>query len=362
VNSSNVPASPPKSGVWVPPVMALIGGEIIITHQGFNFAAGNAFGVLNINNPAAPAWSAGTLTGAVTLPAKPTGVALYSGRAWYAVGNALVFSDTNSATNCTSGTQVLTLGTNQSIVALTGMPLINQVQGGIVQSLTVFTGSYTIYQITGDAALSTLSLNQLQVETGTYSQNSICSTPQGLCFVSPEGVRFIAPTGLISDPLGVGGQGLNRIFDFVSEPTRIALAYAGDVIRFNIPNTYSTGTVLYEFFYHLSRKVWSGPHTFPASLVSGYGNSFIIAPVGIPGTLYRSNIVPTSNDSYVENNARMTCQMVTPLLPSAEDMAMHEVIEQTINLAVSLPALHAGAAGLFIFSRPKALPAAKLNP
>jgi len=144
VNSSNVPASPPKSGVWVPPVMALIGGEIIITHQGFNFAAGNAFGVLNINNPAAPAWSAGTLTGAVTLPAKPTGVALYSGRAWYAVGNALVFSDTNSATNCTSGTQVLTLGTNQSIVALTGMPLINQVQGGIVQSQTLFTGSYTI--------------------------------------------------------------------------------------------------------------------------------------------------------------------------------------------------------------------------
>ena len=335
VNAANTPASPPTSGTWIPPVMALIGGKIIVTHQGFNEAGGYFLGTIDINNPAAPAWSAGTLTGLVTLPAKPVSVALYSGRAWYAVENALVFSDTTSPTNCTAGTQVLTLGTNQTITAMSGMPLVNQVQGGIIQSLTVFTGSYLIYQVTGDAALSTLALNELQVATGTYSQNSICSTPQGLCFVSPEGVRFIAPTGLISDPLGVGGQGLNRIFDYVAVPSRVAIAYAGDVIRFNIPSNYAIGTVLYEFFYHLSKKVWSGPHTFPASLVQGYGNSFIITPVGVSGALYRSNVTPTFTDSYIENNARMSWQMVTPLLPQTSDMAMHEVIEQTISLAVS---------------------------
>jgi hypothetical protein len=335
VNLANSPASPPTSGDWIPPVMALIGGKIIVTHQGFNEAGGYFFGTLDINNPAAPAWSAGTLTGAVTLPAKPISVALYSGRAWYAVLNALVFSDTTSATNCTAGTQVITLGTNQTITAMAGTPLISQVQGGVIHSLTVFTGASIIYQITGDAALSTLALNELQVATGTYSQNSICNTPQGLCFVSPEGVRFIAPTGLVSDPIGGDGQGLNRIFDYVAVPSRVAIAYAGDVIRFNIPNNYAIGTVLYEFFYHLSRKVWSGPHTFPASLVQGYGNSFIIAPVGVSGALYRSNITPTSTDSYVEGNARMSWLMVTPLLPSASDMAMHEVIEQTISLAIS---------------------------
>jgi hypothetical protein len=333
VTSANTPTSPATSGDWIPPVMALIGGKIIVTHQGFNDGAGYFFGVLDINNPAAPAWSAGTLTGLVTLPAKPVSVALYSGRAWYAVENALVFSDTTSPTNCTSGSQVLTLGTNQSITAMAGTPLINQVQGGIVQSLTVFTGSSLIYQVTGDAALSTLALNQLQVETGTYSQNSICSTPQGLCFVSPEGVRFIAPTGLVSDPIGGGGQGLNRIFEYADTPTRVAIAYSGDVIRFNIPNKYSVGTIIYEFFYHLSRKVWSGPHTFPASLIQGFGNSFIIAPVGITGALHRSNVVPTSTDNYVENGARMQWQMVTPLVPQTDDMAMHEVIEQTIGFA-----------------------------
>ena len=335
VTSANTPVSPATSGDWIPPTMSLVGGKILVAHQGFDEGSGYFFGVLDINNPAAPAWSAGTLTGAVVLPAKPISIALYSGRAWYAVENALVFSDTTNPTNCTAGTQVITLGTNQTITAMAGMPLVNQTQGGIIQALTVFTGSYLIYQITGDAALSNLALNQLQVATGTYSQNSICSTPQGLCFVSPEGVRFIAPTGLVSDPLGVGGQGLNRIFDYVAISTRIALAYAGDVIRFNIPNTYATGTVLYEFMYHLSRKVWSGPHTFPASLVSGFGNSFIISPVGVLGELHRSNVVPTSFDVYVENGTRMEWQLVTPLLPAADDMVMHEVIEQTIGLAGS---------------------------
>jgi GTA TIM-barrel-like domain len=335
VTSANVPSSPATTGDWTPPTMALIGGTIIVTHPGFNIGAGNFFGVLNINNPAAPAWSAGTLTGAVTLPARPTAVALYSGRAWYAVGNALVFSDTTSATNCFAGTQVITLGTNQAITAMAGMPLINQTQGGIIQALTVFTSAYSIYQITGDVALSNLALNQLQVETGTYSQNSVCSTPQGVCFVSPEGVRFVAQNGTITDPIGVGGTGLNRIFGYAATPTRIAIAYGGDAIRFNILNNYVTGTILYEFFYHLTRKIWSGPHTFPASLISSFGNSFIISPVGVPGALHRSNVVPTSTDSYVENNARMEWQFVTPLVPPAKDMAMHEVIEQTISMAVN---------------------------
>lgn len=334
VSSLNVPASSPSSGDWTPPVMALVGGLIIVTHPGFS-ASSYYFGTLNINNPANPVWSGANLTGAVTLPSPPKGVVLFSTRAYYFVENALVFSDTNNPINCTSGNQVITLGTNQSIVAVIGAPLVNQVQGGIVQSLTVFTSSYTVYQLTGDAALNNLNLNQLQVETGTYTQNSACSTPQGICFVSPEGIRFVTPAGLITDPIGVGGQGLTRIFEYVATPSRISVAYAGDAIRFNILNNYSVGTVLYEFMYHLSRKMWSGPHTFPASLVSGFGNSFIIAPIGIPGTLYRSNIVPTATDSYTENNARMSWQAVTPLLPRSEDMAMHEVIEQTIDLATS---------------------------
>jgi len=335
VTSANTPSSPATFGDWTPPTMALVGGKILVSHPGFNAAGGYYFGVLDINNPAIPAWSAGNLTGAISLTTKPISIQLYSGRAWYAVNNALVFSDTNNPINCTAGTQVVTLGTNQSIVAVGGTPLISTTQGGIIQSLTVFTTSNLIYQITGDAALSTLTLNQLNVETGTYSQNSIAPTPQGLCFVSPEGVRFIQPNGLVSDPLGVSGQGIVDVFVVVPIPTRIALAYAGDVIRFNVPITTVAGASIQEFFYHLSRKIWSGPHTFPASLIQGFGSSFIITPVGVPSTLFKSNVLATSTDTFVENGNQMSWQIVTPLLPATDDMAMHEVTEQTIALAVS---------------------------
>ena len=335
VTSGNVPSSPASTGGWVPPVMVLVGGKILVAHQGFDVGAGNFFGVLDINNPTAPAWSAGTLTGAVTLPSKPISIALYSGRAWYAVGNALVFSDTTSPTNCTAGTQVLTLGTNQTIVAMEGMPLISQVQGGVIQALSVFTGASVIYQITGDVALNDLLLNQLNIETGTYSQNSLCPTPKGLCFVSPEGIRFLPPSGLVSEPVGTDGKGLAHVFNYASTPTRIAMAYSGDTIRISVPSNYGGVASTQEFFYHLSTGVWGGPHTFPGALVASYGSSFIIAPVGVPAAIYQSNVLPTSVDSYVENGIPMVWRSATPLLPGTGDMAMHELLEQTLGFAPS---------------------------
>src|SRR5208337_4667783 len=111
VTAANTPSSPATFGDWTPPTMALVGGKILVSHQGFNSVGGYYFGTLDIDNPAIPAWSAGNLTGAISLPSKPISIQLYGGRAWYAVGNALVFSDTNNPINCTQGTQVVTLGT-----------------------------------------------------------------------------------------------------------------------------------------------------------------------------------------------------------------------------------------------------------
>ena len=335
ITSANTPSSPPTTGTWVPPVMALVGGKIIVTHQGFNAGAGYNLGVLNINNPAALAWGAGTLTGAITLPANPISVALYSGRAWYAVGNALVFSDTTDPLNCTSGTQVLTLGTNQAIVALAGMPLANVTQGGVVQSLLIFSGAPVVYQITGDPALNNLLLNQMNVPTFTYSQNSICNTPLGTCFVAPDGLRIVTLTGTISDPIGIGGQGVSRLFFFAVNPSRIVLSYAVDTIRVSLPYSYISGSLTSEFYYHLSRKKWSGPHTFPASLMQPVGEAFYMAPVGILGSLWLSRVVPAVSNTYMENGAQLQFKFSTPLLPNVGDMAVHAVIEQTISMGMA---------------------------
>jgi len=336
VTSVNTPVSPSINGAWVPPTMTLVGGEILVAHQGFNQAGGYFFGVLNINNPAAPSWSAGTLTGAVTLPSKPISITQFNSRAYYAVQNALVFSDTNNATNCTSGTQVLTFGTNQSITALIGMPLQNQVQGGIVQSIIIFVDTIIMYQLTGDAALSNLAINQLNVATGTFSQNSVCATPQDICFVSPDGLRFINYAAAVSDPLGSYGKGIARVFFTSLVPSRIAIAYAGDCIRVSLQNGVLAGSPYQEYFYHISGKRWSGPHTFPASLIQGMGSTFIVAPVSAQGSLWQSNTVPGLTNTYVENGNALNWLYQTPLVPGSKDGAMHNVIEQTIDMQLNL--------------------------
>ena len=341
ITSVNTPVASSVSGSWVPPTIDQIGSKLIFTHQGFNSVGGFFIGTLDISNPAAPTWMAGNLTGAITFSTKPTAVAQFNGRAWYAVGNSIVFSDTTNPTTCTLGTQALTIGFNVNINALVGLPL-NSLTGGITQSLMAFVGTANntaaIYQIVGDAASisSPLVLNQLNVATGTYTQNSVTPTPQGLCFVSPEGLRFINFNAQISDPIGVAGQGVVNPFYYSLFPSRVQIAYAGDVIRVTSQNGKVPGAPQQEFFYHMSRKQWSGPHTFPASMVEGYGSAFIMAPVGVTGSLWQSNAVPGLTNTYIENGSPMFWTYQTPLLPDTIPMQEFNVLETTINMAKNL--------------------------
>jgi len=340
VTVNNTPAAASASGAWVPPTAALVGSKIIFTHQGFNSGAGFFIGKLDISNPAAPVWSAGNLTGAIPFPAKPTAVAQFNGRAWYAVGNSIIFSDTTDSINCTNGTQVVTIGFNVNISALVGLPL-NALTGGVIQALMAFVGTAdgtsAIYQIVGDAASTTapLSTNELNVATGTFSQNSVCATPQGLCFVSPEGLRFINFSAQISDPIGAGGAGVVAPFFYALTPSRIAISYASDVLRVSTQNGIAAGTPSQEYFFHMSRKLWSGPHTFPASLIRGFGASFIMTPVGVTGSLWQSNASPGLTNTYTENGQALSWTFQTPLVPDTLAMQEFNVLECTINLALN---------------------------
>src|SRR5690606_19443470 len=53
----NTPTSPATTGPWVPPTMALIGTEIIITHPGFDGTGAKFFGVIDVSDPANPTYT-----------------------------------------------------------------------------------------------------------------------------------------------------------------------------------------------------------------------------------------------------------------------------------------------------------------
>jgi hypothetical protein len=338
VTSSNVPVSPATSGAWTPPTMALIGSKLMVTHPGFSGLAGAYFGQLDVTNPAAPVWSAGNLTGAITFITPPSAVAQFNSRAYWITNNpaqpALIFSDSLNPTNCTMATQILTFGDNVALTALGGLPLNNQL-GGIIQSLMVFKGVQNIYQVTGDAADMNLTINTLNIVTGTMAPLTVVPTPKGLAFVSPDGVRMIDFVGHVSDPIGFDGMGVTVPFIFAVTPSRMIAACGGNNLRISVQNGNAAGSPNQEVWYDVARQIWSGPHTFPFSQLQPYNGTFIGAPIGVTGKLFQSDAVQSGTSTFVENGTQLGWVATTALLPDTDQMTNNAMTETTWDLGLS---------------------------
>lgn len=340
VTALNVPATPPSSGAWVPPTAALVGAKLVVTHPGFTGANGAYFGILDVTNPAIPQWSATNLsgTGNISFTTPPSAVFQFSSRAYYITNApaqpAVIFSDTLSPATCSFGTQVLTFGDAAPLTALGGL-MLQTTAGGIVQSLIVFKGVQNIYQITGDAALGDLFVNSLNIPTGTLAPNTVVSTPNGLAFMSPDGLRIINFYANVSTPIGISGQGVTVPFINSVVPSRMAAACGGNVLRISVQNGYAPGSPNQEYWYDLSRQIWTGPHTFPMSLIQPYNNSFVGQPIGLAATLWRSDVVQSSTSTFVENGQQMTWNWTTPMLPDTDQMTNNCMTEATLDLGLS---------------------------
>jgi hypothetical protein len=315
VTAANVPTSPPSSGPWTPPILALVSAKVLIAHPGYSGTGTNYFGVVDMTTASAPTYHTQN-TSTNGLPCPPISISAYSNRAWFACNpsNAipgLFFSDAgNPLTITNSGTaQVLTLNDSVPITALGTLQYQNQL-GGIVQALIAFKGIGNVYQITGDAALSgnnALALNALNVETGTLSPLSITNTPKGMIFLSPDGFRMINQNGIISDVIGANGTGVTCPFIYSQQPSRIVCQSNAKIVRASVLSGYVNpsmqvlnNTGAQEWWYDVDRGVWAGPHTLPADQIVAYNDTFIIAPIGISHSLYQSDYKQRSTSTFME--------------------------------------------------------------
>jgi hypothetical protein len=334
IAAGTLPSNAATSGPWTPPIMDLVGSKMIVTHIGFG-ATTNFIGWIDVSNPASPAWHAGNLSGTITLNTVPTYVAQFNGRAYYIVNTvsqpAVVFSDILNGTNCTAATQTLTFGDTVPLTCLGQLRLYNQL-GGIIQGLIVFKGVQNCYQVTGDAAGNNLALNALNVATGTLSPLGVASTKEGLAFISPDGLRIIDFTGTVSDPLGKYGQGVSIPFTYSSQPTRMCMACSGDVIRIATQNGAALNTPQQEWWYHITPKCWSGPHTFVSSLIQAWNQTFVMSPVGVTASLWQSDIQQSSGSTFVENGVQMMFTWLTSMLPNTHSMTPNAVSMSLIDL------------------------------
>ena len=336
-NANNTPASPLPNGVWVPPSMALVGSKIIVSHPGFTGAGGAFFGVIDTTIPFALTWTA-TNTAPVALVAPPSWVVNFNGRCFFLVNPptqqpAAYMSDSLNPTVITNANQILTFGDNTSLTVAAGLALSNQL-GGIIQALMIFKGVTNIYQVTGDYALQNLSINSLNVATGTLAPNSVVSSEKGLLFMAPDGVRLIDFNATVSDPIGKDGNGITVPFFFALTPSRVNAMFNGGIYRIQVQNAAVPGAPQQEWWYDFVREIWSGPHTTKQSLGTPYQKTFFLTIQGAGAVIFQSDQVQSVTSTFVENGVALSYNWWTSFLPDTDQMAELAMIETTIYMAL----------------------------
>jgi hypothetical protein len=337
VTAVNTPVSPAQVGAWNPPVMALVGTKIIVAHPGFTGAGGAFFGVLETANPTALTWTAqNTTINPLVFP--PQWVSNFNGRCYFLVNPpnsqpGAYFSDVLAPTVITNANQVLTFGDNVPLTVSGGLALFNQL-GGIIQSLMVFKSVSNIYQITGDAALNNLTLNTLNVATGTLSPNSLSTTTKGLAFLAPDGLRIIDFNARVSDPIGRSGQGITIPFFFSLVPSRANASFNGGVYRAQVQNGLALGSPQQEWWLDMVREEWSGPHTTKVAMIEPYANTFLITSIGQGAKIYQSDQVQSNVSGFTEYGVNLQYNFQTSFLPNTDQMAENCIIEATVQAAL----------------------------
>jgi len=333
---TNAAAGADKPDAWTitdaPPRMELIGTIITITHVGYDGAT-YFVGWIDISNPAVPVYSAGNVA-TQPLAGVPHDIAQMTNRAYYAVGNALEISDVNNPKVRTNATQVLTIGDGTEITGIGPLSLSTFVSGGVVQSLIAFKENIA-YQITGDFAPAVgYQVNAVNAAVGTTSPASVASVSGGLIFRAPDGMRLIDLQANVTPPIGDAGQGVTLPFIYALQPEIMRAAANANVLRISVRNGQAITTPWQEWWYHLTRQEWTGPHTCPAQVIDHYGSSFIMAPFDNPGQLYISDVFPTLTPTYVEFGTQLTFSYQTVLLPDTGTAMLSALVETALMTAL----------------------------
>ncbi|AIO74674.1 hypothetical protein [Burkholderia multivorans] len=333
VTSSNVPASPATTGAWTPPTMAVVGTKILITHPGFSGSGTNFFGVIDISNPAAPAWSSSNLA-TNGLTGVPTSVANFNNRAWFAVGNTLQFSDPLAPLTRTNATQAVTIGDTTPITAQSGLP-IQTTTAGVIGALVVFKANQ-VWQVTGDPTTNNLALNYISLTTGCISPRSVVQGPFGIFFAgvdAPYILNFLGTLVPLSSRPGTDFPAdLQVPFQNTTQPSRIAASFAGNIYRTCVPTLIQGQQQTNDYWYDIRRKRWTGPHSFIYDCASQYGEGFVLSSSSQGAALFVSTTIPTSNSTYQDAGTAFLSHMRSSDFPKTGHMQQLQVVESTIEL------------------------------
>lgn len=341
ITAPNTPDTQSTAGAWEPPTIAVVGHYALFTHPGFA-ATASFFGWLDIATIAAPVWNSGNT--AMGLPARPTSVANFNARAYYAIGNPtpnlVYYSNVLDPLLLTALTQAITVGDPSPITGQAGLP-ITTATAGVTGALLIFKASQ-IWQVTGDASVTTnpLGLNYLSLTLGTAAPRTIYPAPDGTYFMGPDCVYVVTPLATVM-PLKRGDNSGNMTpdiqipFQNATTPSRACAAYNSGIYRICLDTIIRSGEALIaaDYWFDTHPRRWNGPHTFGYHVVVPMGKVFYIANNLLPGLLFRSEVYPSITSVYQDNSLPYQVQELTCMLPKQKGLSQKQVTESSIELS-----------------------------
>lgn len=330
IDAAHCPTTQAATGPWTPPTMANVGNFIFVTHPGFAGGSCN-LGWFDISNFSAPAWFASDL-GSAPLMSKPTAVANFNNRAYFAVGNTTPFADPLSNIR-SSISQSLTIGDTTNITALSGLP-IQTTSSGVVQALLAFK-EFQVWQITGDAALSTLAQNFLSLTVGCPAPRSIAQSPLGVYFKSVDSPMIVDQQGLVrsvTHSAQVSEPDVHSPWENCLVNSRAAGVYTGTIYRLCMQTAVGGVNQINDYWFDEHRRRWTGPHSFSFDCASQYRDKFILSSNALPGRLVSGQLGPNSTSVYLDAGSAFSCSLISSSFPKTEDIEMHQVTESTMEM------------------------------
>lgn len=199
ITSANTPTTQATTGAWTPPDMDMVGQRIIVTHPGFNFAGGYAFGYFDISSFTET--TTGDITsGSPTVKGAPvvtglspgytitgTGIPANTTILNYANFNLTTTGDTNSSTSVTNVANTTGLAVGQSVVGI-GIPI-----GAVITNISGAT-------VTISAAATATAVGISLFFTGTTITMSANAS------VTTNGVTLTIAGGTSAAPLWAAGN------------------------------------------------------------------------------------------------------------------------------------------------------------
>ena len=343
VTAANTPVSPASTGDWTPPTITVVGTMVLVTHPGFPGTAAHFFGMFNITNYTAPAWSSiNTATNA--LPTVPIAVANFNNRAWFVVAaaagspyNQVFYTDvlTNPPT-ITNATQFLVIGDSQAITAESGLPITTS-SSGIIGALSIFKATQ-IWQVTGDTTTNNLALAQVSLTIGTLAPRSIANCPYGLYFAGAGGPYLLDQLGLVRAVTNQANSlepDINSAFQNAITPSRWAAGYTATMYRICGQTTIRGVGQFVDYWFDEHKRRWTGPHTFIYDCATALNGYFVLSSVNNAGLLIKSEPNQTVSSVYTDLGSLVTFTLQSSSFPKTNDEFMKQVAESTIELAAT---------------------------